>query len=126
MQQHVRVLGWIYIIFHAFGLIGAIITFIILAGSGMLVDDPEAAPILVLIGTALGAFMAILSIPGIIGGIFLMRYENWARILVLILGFLNLFNFPLGTALGIYTIYVLIHDDTVPLFRGQGASAQAQ
>jgi len=126
MQQHVKTLGWIYIIFHALGLIAAIIVFTALTGTGMLVQDQEAAPILVLIGTVVGVFLAVISLPGIIGGIYLLKYENWARILVIILGILNLFNFPFGTALGIYTLYILINDETVRLFRKDSPVVQTQ
>jgi hypothetical protein len=38
----------------------------------------------------------------------LFEREPWARFLGLVLGFLALLRFPLGTALGIYTLWVLL------------------
>jgi hypothetical protein len=38
----------------------------------------------------------------------LLQRKHWARMLTLILAFLALLSFPLGTALGIYTIWVLL------------------
>ena len=38
----------------------------------------------------------------------LIKRQPWARALTLILAFLGLLSFPLGTALGIYTIWVLL------------------
>jgi len=38
----------------------------------------------------------------------LFEREPWARFLGLALGFLALLRFPLGTALGIYTLWVLL------------------
>jgi ABC-type spermidine/putrescine transport system permease subunit I len=38
----------------------------------------------------------------------LLQRKPWARMLALILGFLALLHFPLGTALGIYTIWVFL------------------
>ncbi len=38
----------------------------------------------------------------------LFERERWARMLGLVLGFLALVRFPLGTALGIYTLWVLL------------------
>jgi hypothetical protein len=38
----------------------------------------------------------------------LFERRPWARILALIIGFLALIRFPFGTALGIYTIWVLL------------------
>jgi len=38
----------------------------------------------------------------------LLEREPWARTLALVLGFLSLFKVPVGTALGIYTLWVLL------------------
>ena len=46
---------------------------------------------------------------GFIAGWGLLQDEGWARILALVLGFVSLFtNIPFGTALGIYTMWVLL------------------
>lgn len=37
-----------------------------------------------------------------------MQREPWARVLALVLGFISLFNIPLGTVVGIYTLWVLL------------------
>jgi hypothetical protein len=38
----------------------------------------------------------------------LFERRQWARVMVLVLGFLALLRFPFGTALGIYTLWVLL------------------
>ena len=48
----------------------------------------------------------LFAIPSIIGGIALLYKKRWALTLVLVLGCFKLFSFPIGTALGIYTIWV--------------------
>lgn len=63
----------------------------------------------------LGIFV-VLSLPGIIGGIGLLLRHGWARVVLLVVSFLQLINFPLGTALGIYTIWVLFQDDAREVF----------
>src|SRR5439155_1439776 len=45
------------------------------------------------------------AIPAVAWGLF--ERQSWARILGLVLGILALLRFPLGTALGIYTLWVL-------------------
>jgi hypothetical protein len=45
---------------------------------------------------------------GFLVGWGLLHREPWARILTIILAFLALFNVPFGTALGIYTLWVLL------------------
>jgi len=62
------------------------------------------APFLGAIGLAISAF----AIAGIIAGWGLMARAPWARMLAIILGCIGLIHFPLGTALGIYTLWVLV------------------
>jgi hypothetical protein len=54
----------------------------------------------------------------------LFERERWARMLGLVLGFLALVRFPLGTALGIYTLWVLLPEasgaEYEQLARGEG------
>ena len=42
----------------------------------------------------------------------LFQREPWARMLGLVIGFLALLRFPLGTALGIYTLWVLLPESS--------------
>jgi hypothetical protein len=53
------------------------------------------------------------AVLGFIAGWGLLQHEAWARILVLVLGFISLFtNIPFGTALGIYTVWVLLSSES--------------
>jgi hypothetical protein len=46
---------------------------------------------------------------GFVAGWGLLQHEGWARILALVLAFVSLFtNIPFGTALGVYTMWVLL------------------
>ncbi len=46
------------------------------------------------------------SIPSIIGGIGLLNNKSWSLTLLMVLGCFKLFSFPIGTAIGINTIWV--------------------
>jgi len=130
MEQHVTVVGVLRIGFGALGIFTAIIVLLVAmivfaatVGPGVLSGDEEALRILTAIGSGVGLllfgvalFVALLSVPGIIGGIGLLRLEPWARYLVLILAVFDLFNIPIGTAAGVYTIWVLMQDETAQLF----------
>lgn len=117
MQKHVDVLAILHIIFGGLGLLGALIVLLTVGGSGILSGDAESFAILSLIATAAFSLIAILSLPQLIGGIFLLKRRNWARILILVVSFFNLFNIPVGTALGIYGIWVLmIRQESAELF----------
>lgn len=56
----------------------------------------------------LGGFLLVLAVLHLAAGIGLLQRQSWARMLTLVVGFISLLSFPLGTLLGIYTIWVLI------------------
>ena len=120
MNDHITILAALYIAFSALNIISAIIIFTVIAGGGMLSGDPEAIAITATVASAISFVIFIFSVPGLIGGIGLMKRKAWARILVIILGFLNLIILPLGTVLGIYTIWALMKDEAAAAFsRGE-------
>ena len=116
MQQHVKIVAILSIIFGAFMALGGLIVFATVTGGGMLSDDVEARWITGVVGTTIGGLLIVLSLPALIGGFGLLKHRQWARILIIIVAVLSLLNFPFGTAYGIYAIYVLMHDDVKPLF----------
>lgn len=116
MRQHVTVVAAMRIGFGALGLFLALVCFVAITGGGLISGDEEAITITSIVGTVVGGFLALLSLPGIIGGIGLLQGKPWARILVLILAAFDLFNVPIGTAIGVYTIWVLMQEETEELF----------
>lgn len=116
MKEHINILGWIFIVYHALGIVVVIALSGVMMGFGILNDNVEGLGIIALIGSIFLMFMTVMIIPGIIAGIFLRKFKNWARILTLVLAFLYLFDFPLGTILGVYALWVLLKDETAPLF----------
>jgi hypothetical protein len=121
MKSHITIIGIIRIGFSAFWLLNGCLVFTLLWGIGLFVapDDPTAFSVLALVGSIVGLFLFLLSVPGIIGGIGLLKYKNWARYLVLLLAVFDLFLFPLGTIFAIYTFWALIQEETVALFNGE-------
>jgi tellurite resistance protein TehA-like permease len=117
MKKHITILGALYIACGCLHILTAMIVFSLVVGGGVLSCDEEAIAVTSAVGTAVASFLILLAAPGIIGGIGLLKWRPWSRILVLILGCLNLFSIPFGTALGIYTIWVLMDDETIELFR---------
>ena len=59
------------------------------------------------VGTAVGLLFAALGIPGVVAGYGLLTKKPWARVLTIVVGILSLVNFPVGTAIGLYTLWVL-------------------
>jgi hypothetical protein len=120
IEQHVPILGWLYVISSVFFLLLGLLLFILLGGIGFFAvsSDPQAPAILLLVGLFVGGLMAALALPGLVAGWGLLKRKNWGRVLALIVGILNLFNFPLGTALGAYTLFVLLQSEATDYFQG--------
>ena len=118
MDKHVQVIGVLWIVMGALTFLGGLITFGVLFGVSFIPDIEHDAPaILRAVGLGVGMLLTILALPKIIAGIGLLKRKEWGRMLTLIVAFLALINIPLGTALGIYTIIILLKDETVELFK---------
>jgi hypothetical protein len=123
MTTHVKVLGVLYIALSAIGLMCALFLMLALGTASSIVGlnaDPSdaavALPIIGIAGSALVIFLLALSLPGLIVGVGLLRLAPWARIAGMVLAILHLINIPLGTAIGIYALWVLFNKDTERLF----------
>jgi len=118
MQKHVTLLGALFIAYHVIGLIVGIVIMIALPTIGALAHDAEAMTVLSVLGVGIGVFLVVLSIPGLVAGIGLLRCKRWSRVLALIVGAFDLLDIPFGTALGVYSFWVLLQDDTLQVFEG--------
>jgi hypothetical protein len=117
MDKHVDVISILWIVSGSLGILLAIFIFWILWGITFIPNiGYEASYILRLVATWVSIFLAVFSAPEIIGGIGLLKRKEWGRILVLVVSFFNLVNFPLGTALGVYSFIILLKEETVQLF----------
>jgi hypothetical protein len=115
MKKHIQLLGILHLVYSGLGIFVAVAVFSILVGVGWISQDETAMGVLSTIGILVAIFFAVLAIPGIIAGIGLLKFQSWARILAIIIGCLELFHFPLGTALGVYTLWVLLNDESIKL-----------
>jgi hypothetical protein len=118
MEKHINVIGALWIVYGAINLIIAFIVFSVLFGISFIPDMGVEAPIILrAIATFIFILITIFAVPDIIGGIWLMKRKEWARILILALSFFNLIVFPFGTALSVYSFVILFREDTTQLFR---------
>ncbi len=121
MEKHLQVLGILFIVFGVMGLMAASIVFMIFIGAGVLsgifTDIFAATFITTTFGLILTAIISVSAIPSILAGWGILRHKNWARILGLVFGVFILFEVPLGTALGIYALWILLNDETVRIFQ---------
>lgn len=108
VQCNLQILGVLWIAFSLLYLLGALVGLTIGAAflgrwmmpfhNGFLAPAVGAISVLFLMKSALG----------LAAGWGLLYRAPWARLLALILGFISLVHVPFGTALGIYTLVILL------------------
>ena len=132
METHAKVLGILNIVFGGLGLLGAAVLMIVFGGVTGLVTtsgDPDAAvaaSIVSVTGASIVLIMILTSLPAIFIGLGLYRLRPWSRIAGIVLSILSLLAFPVGTALGIYGLWVLFSADGQKLFGVMPATPATQ
>jgi hypothetical protein len=120
MDTHVCTTAWLRIIWTTLGLIPSLVGLMLFGGLGIVGSviggAPVAVPFIWVILSFLAALFVLLALPGLIAGWGLLTYQPWARILNIILSAFDLLNFPVGTALGVYSIWAMVHPETLELF----------
>jgi Ca2+/Na+ antiporter len=119
MKNHVTLLAALRIGWSAMGIITAIIVFVAVVGGGLISGDETAIAITSLVGSIIATIILVLSLPGLVAGIGLLRLRPWSRFLTLVLAVFDLMAVPIGTAFGLYAIWVLVQEETVALFEGK-------
>jgi hypothetical protein len=112
VQGHVQVLGILWLALSALNTVGGLILFVLANTLFAHLHEfgaPQAPtaflrPLL----SVIGVFVLVKALCGFLAGWGLMQREAWARVLALVLGFIALFNIPFGTAIGVYTLWVLL------------------
>jgi len=115
IKKHIQVVAAVQIAFGVLGLLIAAFLFVTIVGGGMLSGDQDAIAITGVVGTIIGGFLGLMSLPSVVAGAGLLKHQSWARWLTLILSALNLVNVPVGTLIGIYSIWVLLKDEAEEL-----------
>jgi hypothetical protein len=117
MKKHVTVVAAIQIGFALLGLVAGIAVFFALRFAMTQVGEDETGQmVLRFISVSVPLLLGCLSTLGLIGGIGLLAYKPWARYIVIVVSALGCLNIPIGTLRGVYTIWVLVQDETVMLF----------
>ncbi len=126
MEKHITLLGILYLAYHITSLIAVlmiILVFLVIgfASQGVMNNAVDIIPYMPLemfglIGWIIGSLLLLVSLPGIIAGVGLMRLKPWSRILALVVAIFNLFSFPIGTALSIFALWVLFSEESQRVF----------
>jgi hypothetical protein len=116
MENHIRALGIVFVVFGLMGLLGASIVAIIFIGGGMVGGVASEEPIVSLIAGSFGivivSIILLFSIPKVIVGFGLIKGYTWSYLFGIIISIVSLFDLPFGTAAGIYGLWVLTKPET--------------
>jgi hypothetical protein len=129
VQKHVKLVAILNIVYRGTMIIGAFVLFLLAGLFGRIMEfverrgelhaedfPKEILDVVPIILVIIGVILFIFSIVAIIGSIGLLKGKEWGRITVIVISFFNLIHVPLGTALGIYSLWVLLNDEIVRLF----------
>ena len=113
VQGHLQFLGILWLAISAFNTIGGVVLFVLANTLFAHLHEMGAPPnahtgFLRPLLSVIGIFILAKAACGFIAGWGLMQREPWARVIALVLGFISLFNIPFGTAVGVYTLWVLL------------------
>ena len=113
LNRHLRTLGILWVVLGALFLLPSLFFMGIggVAHSVIPFDAGFAREFGPFVLFMLGGTLLILGAGGVLVGWGLMKHQPWARIAAIVLGVLALFHPPFGTALGIYTLWVLLSGD---------------
>jgi hypothetical protein len=114
VQEHVRLLGILWMAYSTLHVIGGALMIVAaqtIFGSRFHIPNgppPEITEWLRPLVSFFGYLILAKAAAGFVAGWGLLQRESWARVVALVVGFVALLNVPLGTALGIYTLWVLL------------------
>ncbi len=139
LRTHVPVAGWLLIANSVLGLVVGLVLFILMvlagsffAGLAPVANDPEATRIFSLItglntlmAAVISGFLALLSVPGLIAGAGMLARKSWGRILGIVVSAFSVLNFPVGTLIGAYGLFVLMQEAATTYFASPPPSVRA-
>ncbi len=125
MKKHVTVVGAIHIGFGLLGLVLAVGAFFVLnLARGFVAGEEVPNYILKFLSLSVPLLIGFMSTLGLVGGIGLLGYYSWARYLIIIVAALGCLNIPIGTLKGVYSLWVLLQDETIKLFENKQGVTQ--
>jgi uncharacterized membrane protein (DUF2068 family) len=117
LDNHKRILGILFLISGILSVFGMLLLnaflSVIFAFAMQEVDPEEQKAVEFALSIAQYAPIFVIiffSIPTLISAYGLLTRKSWATLFALIVGCLKIFSFPIGTALGVYSIWIWSHD----------------
>jgi hypothetical protein len=120
VRSHVNLLGLLQLTWGGMGLLLGASLLLLGAGAVAIARQPEADPLTAGATAFVFVIFALAVATGgwasVWAGRALRKYRSQGRTGALVLAIMNLFVLPFGTALAIYTFWVLLHNEVRALF----------
>lgn len=124
MTAQVDFLGLLFIVWGLLTALVGVSTLALGVGAAALITSASygesggdvAASVMAVLFTTLALIAILWGAAHVVVGIPLRRHRSWARMTALMLGSVDLLLLPYGTALGIYTLWILLQEDGKSLF----------
>ena len=116
IDTHVRVAAWLHIVLGALGIciigvVGLVFGFFgAVVGAGASGHDAGVLGMFAGFGVAVLLFVLAFPVMEIVGGVMLLGGSPAGRVITIIFSVLELVNFPVGTAIGVYSLWALLRD----------------
>jgi zinc ribbon protein len=119
VQRHLQTLGILWCVFGAYRVLSGLIgLFVMRVMTFRNFGDPgwgwgwgghfHGAPWMALLFPFIAVVSVVTAFLAFLVGFGLLQRKSWGRVLGIVLAILALLKFPVGTALGIYTLWVLV------------------
>lgn len=105
-RTHQKILGAIIIAYSAMNLIGGVSAIAAINIINMFIDEPEIIHMVTFFTRLIGIVLVVISVPAFIAGVGLVREKDWSKNLAFVVGIIFLIFFPVGTIIGIYSIWL--------------------
>jgi hypothetical protein len=131
MKMHINILGWLFVGCGVLlGLLGVTMIFAGQIIGHLPVSWPAEFPFTMAhfagwISAVIGLTTLALAAGVAAAGAGLLQYRSWARVLSIIMSIFLLFKFPVGTAIGVYGLWVLFSQEGQEYYKARAASTMA-
>ena len=105
VTRHIRIVGILWLVLSGLRLVPGLAMMALFGSHRFIPGVPFFVHNIV---SGIGLLFVAGAVVGLAAGWGLMQREPWARMLAIVMGVLNLVDMPFGTALGIYTLWVLL------------------
>ena len=119
---HIRLLGILWLEISGIRLIPGLV-FTVMFRPGMEVLPPDVPGFVPDLLQGMGVVFLGSAVLGFITGWGLLQRQSWGRMLAIVFGCVSLVDIPFGTALGIYTLWVLLPAQSEEEYRKMAGAA---